>query len=99
MTQDFENIGKPSDELEAVAEEKQGWQGGPAGAGTPWKPQVDELVSDFDFSRYDRRSNLQALGLQGGLPGAEPGVATAGYSEGSMAGHPVTPWTDSETDH
>jgi len=78
MSQDFESIGTPSDELQAVAEEKQGRQGSPA------RPQVDEMVADFDFSRYDRRSNLQALGHE---------IANmAGYSEGSMAGHPVTPW-------
>lgn len=84
LTQDFESIGKPSDELEAVASEKQGWQGSPA------KPQVDELVSDFDFSRYDRRANSQALGT--GPSGGEQIPNMAGYSEGPMAGHPVEPW-------
>jgi len=57
MTQDFQAIGKPSPELDAVASERQGWQGATS------EPQIEELTDPSDFSFYDRRSNRQACGL------------------------------------
>jgi len=59
MSQDFQQIGQASTELDAVANERQGWDDQ-----TDVKPQVEEMSGDFDFSFRDRRANLQALGLR-----------------------------------
>ena len=74
MSQQFQQIGHESDDLAAVVDQKQGWQGQTA------KPPIEEIVGDFDFSFRDRRANRQALGF-GGQHG-ETGIPNmAGYTQ------------------
>jgi hypothetical protein len=77
MTQEFQMIGGMSPELEAVAREKQGWQGE-----IP-EPSVEEQTDSSDWSRRDRWTNMQALGRSIDN--------MAGHTETSMAGIVVEP--------
>ncbi len=79
MTQDFQSIGKASDELEAVAHEQQGWQ-----QDTP-QPEIEELTDGSDYSFWDRRANGQVLGRS--IPNM------AGHSETSAAAASVRPFS------
>lgn len=77
MSQDFQQIGQVSPALDAVATQRQGWQGSPP------EPPATEMTDAADYSFRDRRANLQALGRT---------ISNmAAYSEPSMAATTVTP--------
>lgn len=87
MTQDYEMLGKASDELEAVVAERQGWEDQPR-----VEPLGVEMSDGKDYSFWDRRANRQALGLNT-LPGNDATFPMAGHEEPPMAGQDAQPFT------
>jgi len=86
VTQEYQSIGGVSPQLDAVCEEKQGWQGE-----TP-EDLGAQLTRASDFSFRARRANRQALTMAYPGPGRpEPVENMAGYAEPSMAGREISP--------
>lgn len=89
MSQDYQSIGRPSSELEAVAARHQGW--GPTAsqpaAGDIPEPMTIEITDRSDYSFRDRRANLQLFQRN---PHAG-GSSMAGYVEPPMASVQVHP--------
>jgi hypothetical protein len=80
--QDFQMIGQASPELDAIAHEKNGWQGDTC------QDLIDERVS-HEFSFWQQRANRQALGSP--LPTHIDNMA--GYHQTPTAAEPVQPFT------
>lgn len=100
--QDYQSIGQASPELDAVAQQHQGWAptvSQPTAHDTP-EPLADELTDASDFSFWDRRANTQLLGLDPAgrsLSPTGPGrqiANMAGYMEPPIAAATVTPTAD-----
>lgn len=83
MTQDYEMIGQASAELEAIAQQYQGWGPSvfpPTSADTV-EPMTEEMTDRTDYSFRDRRANMQLM-RSGSM---------AGHVEPPMAGIEIQP--------
>ena len=92
MTQTFQQIGGVSPQLDAVAQEMQGWGGVPPLGAPGLAPSIEapvpfasEFVADPDFSFRDRRANLQNLAWSAGIGSFNLPPPMAAHVEPSMA--------------
>ncbi len=86
MSQAYESIGTPTPDIERVAARHEGW------TDTPHNDLVHGMIDNTFFSKYDQRTNKQALGLDGHLP-AEPHLnRMADHQETPVAAIIPQPW-------